>query len=234
MLDSSIAAALGAGAVGAVLALFEIGQTFKRNLLKALSCRWGWLLVLVNFVTAAITCVLVTKLGPQNKPWLTVIAVGLTFPAVLRSRLTLYRQAAASRDAAATEVSVSLERFYKTLQETCYQETNIVLAAERHDQRTALVQAYSEAELARMLRDMFEAAPIAQERAGNTKRLDEILRRKRKEPAAVHGRLALLLIDTFPPARVRKMVKEGKLRSAPVEITSPNTLVIATDDGSVQ
>lgn len=232
MPDINWAAALGAGAVGAVLALFELGQTFRRNLLKSLSCVWGWLVVLVNFGTAALTCILVTTFGPQGKPWVTTIVVGLTFPAVLRSRLTLYRQTA-SRDAAATELSLSLERFYKGLQEICYRETNIVLAADRNDLANALVQAYGEAELAKMLRDMFAASPIASERTDNVRRLEQILRRKRREPAAVHGHLALLLIDTFPPARVRKMVKEAKTRGAQAPVPLQGDLAVATDDGAI-
>lgn len=215
----NFAAALCAGAVGSILALFELGQTFRRNLLKALRCRWGWLVIAVNFVTAALTFILVSAVSPQGKPWLTTIAVGLTFPAVLRSRITLYRQAV-RRDAAATELSVSMERFYKFLQETCYNETNIVLAAERHDLAKLLVQRYPEIQLQQELRDMYEASPIPEQRAANLKRLDEILKRKRKEPAGVHLALALLVIDTFPPTRVRKMVKQP-LSPAPVVALPP-------------
>lgn len=71
------------------------------------------------------------------------------------------------------------------------------------------MQKYAEAQLQQELKDMYEASPIPERKAANLKRLDEILKRRKREPGTVHLALALLVIETFPGARIKRMVKQS-------------------------
>ena len=125
----AVAPFLIAALAGAALAFFELLKTFQRNTGKALRNRWGLTLLGINALAAMAVYFVIHYVFKFDAGLWTALVVGITFPLILRSRFTLYRQAGAKDEPGLTELSLKLDDFYQTLQFSCYREVN---AKRRH------------------------------------------------------------------------------------------------------
>jgi hypothetical protein len=196
---------LVAALAGAALAFLELLQTFQRNIGSALRSRWGVTLLAINSISAVLVYAFVRYgLGLNVGLW-TALMVGVTFPLILRSRFTLYRQTGKKDEPGLTEFSLKLDEFYQTLQEWCYTEANALLAEELEARAAAIKKRFSPKELEDKLCNRIEAEPMSARRQEHNRRLQDILEKHKDDLKRRHHALALLLIDISSTRGLREL-----------------------------
>lgn len=136
-----------------VLTGYELYQIFRRDFGRTLGNRYALFLFLLNIGMALVVWWFIHGLLAVQPTILTTLATGLTFPALLRSRFTLYRtistpaEGSGGQPSAVDEVSLKMDEMYRGLQSAFYKEIDLRLARER-------------AELHKQLRDIFTAEQI--------------------------------------------------------------------------
>jgi hypothetical protein len=74
-----------AGVVGAMWAMSEIVGEFRAETGRALRTSGAWLLVIVNFVAAAVIFLLAINLAPAARNWPSALFIGLAWPTIFRN-----------------------------------------------------------------------------------------------------------------------------------------------------
>ena len=194
-----------AALAGAALAFFELLKTFQRTIGSALRNRWGLALLGINALSAiGVFTVFRYVFGFDAGIW-TALVVGITFPLVIRSRFTFYRQPGEKDATGLTEVSLKIDEFYQTLQDWCYTEVNALLAGERKALAEELKARFTAKQLEKELRELIDAEVMPAKRKEHQKKLGVILD-EYQDSRRQHA-LALLLIDISTPRKIREMIR---------------------------
>ena len=129
------------GLLGGMVAVAEIASTFQTYPREALSTRWAWVLIVVN-VLAALIALLVTQVTmPEMDTILQVVAVGVGFQALIRTRFVLAKQIGGPNTNDA-EVSLNLGWLYDQFQHLCRTQIDLELMKGRRTAVTRLLQVY--------------------------------------------------------------------------------------------
>jgi hypothetical protein len=192
-----------AALAGAALAFFELLTTFQRNIGRALKSRWGLVLLGLNALSAVGVYAIVRYVFKFDAGIWTALVVGVTFPVVIRSRFTFYRQPGEKETADLTEFSLKVDEFYQTLQGWCLNEVNTLLAEQRKALAEAIKNKFSVKQLEKELRDLIASGVMPEKRQEQEKKLDEIL--QTQDNARREQLLALLLIDLSTAESLRHL-----------------------------
>lgn len=122
--------ALLAGAIGLVWGLGELVGAFKNETGRSLRTGGAWLLLLLNFVAAAVTYGLVVAVVSGANSWLTAVAVGVAWPTVIRNttlKLVQPLQPEANRE----NLTLHFEQAYAAVQNLAQQLINAALTRQR-------------------------------------------------------------------------------------------------------
>ena len=194
-----------AALAGAALAFFELLRTFQRNIGRALKSRWGLVLLGLNALSAVGVYAIVRYVFKFDAGIWTALVVGVTFPVVIRSRFTFYRQPGEEDSANLTEFSLKVDEFYQTLQGWCLDEVNTRLAEQRKALAEAIKNKFSVKQLEKELRDLIASGVMPEKRQEQEKKLDEIL--QTQDNARREQLLALLLIDLSTAESLRHLTR---------------------------
>ena len=155
-----------------VVVLGELMKTFGRETAAACSSRWSWALIGVNVVVAGVTFVLVVT-GLHMKPSVALaVTVGLTYPVLIRSRLTLLRQIGPSDSPDLSAWCLKVDEWYTSLQSKCYWGIDDDVAPLRCAKVRRLEKKYDTDELKEMLKNLRFGSRIP----GKQAQIDEVLR----------------------------------------------------------
>ena len=194
-----------AALAGAALAFLELLRTFQRNIGRALSSRWGLVLLGLNALSAVGVYAIVRYVFRFDAGIWTALVVGVTFPVVIRSRFTFYRQPGEKETANLTEFSLKADEIYQTLQGWCLDEVNTLLAEQRKAQAEAIKNKFTVKQLEKELRDLIASGVMPEKRQEQEKKLDEIL--QTQDNARREQLLALLLIDLSTAESLRHLTR---------------------------
>ena len=195
-----------AALAGAALAFFELLKTFQRNIGSALRNRWGLTLLVVNAGFPLVVYAIVRYVfNVDDGIWMAIL-IGFTFPVILRSRFTLYRQVGKKEDPGLAEFSLKLDQAYQSLQDLCYYEVNAVLAEELDALADAINKKLSPKELETKIRNPIDAERMPATRQEHEQRLQDILEKHKDDPRRRHHALALFLVDISTPRGIHSLL----------------------------
>ncbi len=188
---------------GAVLAAIELLQTFGRWMGNHWLNRHVAKLIALNVLAAcAVYAVLRFGLGVEDALRLAVVT-GLTFPAILRSKFTLFRAAGRDEDSP-RELSIPIDAWYQNLQGLCVDEVNARIADATAREMRRLRECLSEPRMIEILADHIEAEPHPQSKEKHQRQLAQI--RAMSDPTDRVRRLARLMIEIMPQGALQELV----------------------------
>lgn len=127
------------GLLGAIVAIAELSSTFQTYPREALRTRWAGVLIAINIV-AAILALIITRLTmPQMNPVLQVLAVGVGFQTLIRTRFILAKPIDGSGEG---EISLNLGWLYDQFQNLCRTQIDLELMNNRRTAVTRLLDYY--------------------------------------------------------------------------------------------
>jgi hypothetical protein len=207
-------AAIMAGAIpflvcaffGALLAVLELVRTFTKWIGRYWTNRYVLSLIGLNvFSAVGVYAFLRYALGVQNDIWLAIIT-GVTFPTILRSRFTFYRPIGKANEQLDTDsFSVTIDGWYRTLQDRCYEEINSQIAAANSEVQARLKKCLSESKMIETLEDHIAAEPISDKRVAHESLLAEV--RTLKDAAPRKRRLAVLMTELMPGQKIQAILR---------------------------
>lgn len=192
-----------AGAVGAIWALSEIVGEFRTETGRALRTSGAWMLVVVNFIAAAIIFLLVASFAPSAKTWPTALAIGFAWPTIFRNaslKLTQPITENQNNEAAA----IRLEQAYANIQKLALQLINSVLTRQRTKLMTSMLQ-YDLTTLEQHARRMIALSPQPME--------DDLIDRAMKREVndeIKKAYLVALVMNTFTRSALEDFIKENR------------------------
>ncbi|PWH13593.1 MAG: hypothetical protein DDG58_13870 [Ardenticatenia bacterium] len=201
-----------------LLTAYELFKIFQRDFGRTLRNRYALILFLLNIGMALAVWWFVHRLLAIQPTILTTLVTGLTFPALLRSRFTIYRTIApATRDgeqkSAVDEISLKMDEMYRNLQSACYKEIDLELARERAALNKQLREAFSAAQIAERLEDIIGNITIEEDRERLQEKLNSI--QSVPDEARRHAQLANLLIQLSDRDELKRAIREGTLTPRP-------------------
>lgn len=119
-----------AGGIGLIWGLGELVGAFKNETGRSLRTGGAWLLLLLNFVAAAVTYGLVVAVVSDANSWLTAVAVGVAWPTVIRNT-TLKLVQPLQPDASGETLALHFEQAYASVQALARQLINAALTRQR-------------------------------------------------------------------------------------------------------
>jgi hypothetical protein len=196
-----------AGSVGAVWALSEIVGEFRAETGRALRTSGAWLLVVVNFVAAAVIFLLAIRVAPGAANWPAALLIGFAWPTFFRNvTLKLAQPLGEAKDAEAA--AIRLEQAYANIQKLALQLINSVLTR----QRTRLLAEALKFDLDDLVKFARRMIAISPQRVDHTL-IDKTLERNVDEDSK-KAYLAALVMDTFTRSALDDFIKERKNRRA--------------------
>jgi len=192
---------------------YELYQIFRRDFGRTLGNRHALFLFLLNIGMALIVWWFIHGLLAVQPTILTTLATGLTFPALLRSRFTLYRTIppadGAGQPSAVDEVSLKMDEMYRGLQSAFYKEIDLRLARERLLLSRQLRETFTAEQLDDHLAGVIGQITIEEDRARLEAKLDAI--RAITDDRKRHDQLANLLIHVTDRAELRRAIRDRSL-----------------------
>ncbi|MBL8169782.1 MAG: hypothetical protein JNJ50_16610 [Acidobacteria bacterium] len=192
------------GGVGALWALSEIIGEFRTETPRAL-CTWGaWMLILVNFLAAAVIFLLVIQLAPDAKSWPIALLVGLSWPTVFRNLSLKFMQPldeAKDREAPA----IRLEQIYSNIQKLALQLINSRLTRQRM-RLLARATRFELDDLEKYARQMSAISP--QQIDPNF--IDQLMKRDDMDTDYKKALLVALVMNTFTRDALDDFLRENK------------------------
>jgi hypothetical protein len=210
-----------AASMGAVVLLsllltgYELYQIFRRDFGRTLGNRHALFLFLLNIGMALVVWWFIHGLLAVAPTVLTTLATGLTFPALLRSRFTLYRtiptsaEGDAGQKSAVDEVSLKMDEMYRGLQSAFYKEIDLRLARERLVINKQLRDIFTADQLDDHLAGVIGQITIDEDRARLEAKLQAI--RAVTDARERHRQLANLLIQVTDRAELRRAIRDKSL-----------------------
>jgi len=194
-----------AGSVGVVWALGEIVGEFRAETGRALRTSGAWLLVIVNFVAAAVIFLLAIRVAPGAANWPSALLVGFAWPTFFRNvTLKLAQPLGEAKDAEAA--AIRLEQTYANIQKLALQLINSVLTR----QRTRLLAEALKFDLDDLVKFARRMIAISPQRVDDTL-IDKTLDRNVDEDSK-KAYLAALVMDTFTRSALDDFIRERKNR----------------------
>lgn len=191
--------------VGLLLAIVELIQTFGRWIGPYWRSRSVVGVMLLNMATACgVYAFIRYALEVENGLWLAVIT-GLTFPAILRSRFTFYQPLGKGDGVDAEGFSLTIDSWYRNLQNSCYEEVNSQIAAKRAQTMSRLRHCLKQKEMSEQLSDHIAAEVMSEQRKVHQEQLDEIL--ALAKPADRERRLAALMLEIMPETVIKRLLR---------------------------
>jgi len=192
------------GAVGAAWALSEVMGEFKAETARALRTSGAWLLVLVNFLAAAVIFRLAVELTPTLRAWPMALFIGFAWPTIFRNLSLKLTQPISATDSDAT--AIRLEQAYGNVQRLALQLINSVLTRQRMRLLSRVMQ-FSLTDLERYARRMSAISPqqISQDF------IDKVMQRAIDDDAK-KAHLVALLMDNFTRDAIDDFIKENRNR----------------------
>lgn len=198
-----------AGAVGAVWALAEIIGEFRAETGRALRTSGAWLLVIVNFIAAAIIFLMAINLAPGARNWMSAFFIGIAWPTVFRN-VTLKLAQPLGEGAGAETAAIRLERAYANVQELALQLINSVLTRQRA-RLLAEALRYDLEEIVKYARRMIAISPQQQKPEEKLSLIDSLLERNIDDDAKKTYLVALVMND-FTRSALDDFIRERKNR----------------------
>jgi hypothetical protein len=195
--------------VSLFLSLYEIFKTFGRDFGRSLGRRYALLLIVLNVGTALVVWWIIHGLLAVEPTFPSTLVTGLTFPALLRSRFTLYRSIVPGQADETSELSLKMDEIYQSIQVALVGEVNLNLAGERVAISKQLRQTFTADEMAGHLGDFIASEPVASEREKHQAQLDAIL--AIQDADKKHLQLANLLIALKDRAELKRALRDGSL-----------------------
>ncbi|HKQ78330.1 MAG TPA: hypothetical protein VJ810_31815 [Blastocatellia bacterium] len=199
-----------AGAVGAVWALTEIVGEFRAETGRALRSSGAWLLMIVNFIAAAMIFLLAVNLFPSARNWPSALFIGFAWPTVFRN-VTLKLAQPLNESKNVEAAAFRLERAYANVQSLALQLINSVITRQR---ARLLDEALNSDlnELAKYARGMIAVSPRQMDKQAAL--IDQTLERKVDDDAKKAYLVALVMnefshsaLDDFVSQRRKQRVK---------------------------
>jgi hypothetical protein len=126
-----------AGAVGVLWGFSEIIGKFNIETPQALRTGGGWLLLVVNFIAAALCFAVVAAFVPAANNWGAAIIAGLAWPTVIRNTSFKLGQ---PLDGEQSHAAVRFEQVYASIQGLCLMMINKVVTRRRMELMADLMQ----------------------------------------------------------------------------------------------
>ncbi|MGH9936285.1 MAG: hypothetical protein ACREAM_08565 [Blastocatellia bacterium] len=198
-----------AGAVGAVWALSEIVEEFRAETGRALRTSGAWLLVIVNFIAAAVIFLLAINLAPAARNWPSALFIGLAWPTVFRNvTLKLAQPLGEAKDA--ETAAIRLEQAYANVQKLALQLINSVLTRQRARLLGEALR-FDLEDIVKYARQMVAISP--RQLDDKLKWIDSLLERNIDEDAK-KTYLAALVMNDFTRGALDDFIRERKNRRA--------------------
>lgn len=129
------------GVLGGIVGVAELTATFATYPREALQTRWARILVVVNMVAAILALIITQVTMPDGNMVLQVIAVGVGFQALIRTRFVLAKQIGGDGNGQG-EVSLNLGWLYDQFQNLCRTQIDLELMNNRRTAVTRLLEYY--------------------------------------------------------------------------------------------
>jgi hypothetical protein len=165
----------------------------------------AWLLVIVNFVAAAVIFLLAINLAPAARNWPSALFIGLAWPTIFRNLTLKLAQPLGEAKDAETAV-IRLEQAYANVQHLALQLINSMLTR----QRTRLLADALKFELDDMVKFARQMIAISPQHVDDTL-IDKTLERN-VDVDAKKAYLAALVMDTFTRGALDDFIRQNKKR----------------------
>lgn len=134
-----IAPYLFVGVLGGLIGIAELVSTFKTYPREALLTQWAWVLIFANVLAAMVAMLILRATMPQMELWLQILAVGLGFQGIIRTRFVLAKQVGARGEG---EVAVNLGWLYDQFSNLARRQIDLELMNNRRTAVTHLITYY--------------------------------------------------------------------------------------------
>lgn len=192
-----------------VLSAYELFKIFGRDFGRALGNRFALLVGFLNVTAAVVVWLVVHNLIGVQPSFVSALVTGLTFPALLRSRFTLYRTIGPAEASEVDELSLKMDEIYHTLQRVLYREVNLQLTNARLELSQHIRQTFTAHELADYLADFIAHERLPDEQRKHQRQLDEI--RAIADSKTRYRQLANLLLDLKTAAEIKAVIRRKSL-----------------------
>jgi hypothetical protein len=125
--------------LGAIVGLAEITSTFPNYPREALRTNWARFLIVMNAAAAGLALGIVRAYTPVADQLLTVLAVGLGFQALIRTKFTFAKQIGG---AGSGDVSLNLGWLYEQFQNLCKTQIDLELMRGRRTAVSRMIERY--------------------------------------------------------------------------------------------
>jgi hypothetical protein len=191
---------------------YELFKIFGRDFGRALGNRFALLVGVLNVITATLVWWIIHGLLAVEPSILSALVTGLTFPALLRSRFTLYRSIGPTETGEVDELSLKMDQIYQDLQRALYNEVNLHLTTARLELAYAVRQAFNARQLADYLEDFISLERLPAEQRQHQEQLEKIM--SIADAQKRHIQLANFLLDLKNEAEIQAMIRRGSLAGA--------------------
>jgi hypothetical protein len=195
------------GAIGAIWALSEIVGQFGVETGRALRTPGAWLLMIINFVAAAVIFLLAITLSPAARNWPSALIIGLAWPTVFRNATLKLAQPLGELKDAET-VAIRLEQAYAAVQRLALQMINSILTRQRARLVAEALQ-FDLNEIVKYARRMIALSP--QPLDEKLKWIDNLLQRDIDDDAK-KAYLAASIMNDFTRGALDDFLRESKKR----------------------
>lgn len=127
------------GLLGAIVAIAELSSTFQTYPREALRTRWASVLIVINIISAILALIITRITTPEMNPVLQVLAVGVGFQALIRTRFVLAKPINGRGEG---EISLNLGWLYDQFQNLCRTQIDLELMNNRRTAVTRLLEYY--------------------------------------------------------------------------------------------
>lgn len=216
--------------LGLAVGLAELSSTFPNYPLEAITSNWGLLLLGVNGIVATVAFAIARYYAPEVNTFLLVLAVGIGFQSIIRTRFVLAKQFGG--DGEGRDLSLNLGWLYEQFQNLCKTQIDLVLMRNRQSIVEHLITRYpSEKDLYNLAYFTIVARTLTREE--EQARIDELnkLMQNISLPIEVIRRgLALMILEIGGQAFAEMLCRPAPEVSLPAGIPAPRAAAIPPGD----
>lgn len=195
-----------AGAIGLLWGFAEIIGSFKNETGRALRTSGAWLLLILNFVAAMGTFLLVANVIPGANSWLAAVACGLAWPTILRNTTIKLVQPLQSTPEDET-FTLRFEQAYGSVQMLARQLINAALIRQRMKLVTKAIE-MDLTELEMQSRLAVIASPLSPADGGPTEEFIARIMQRDDSDEIKKALLAVFILGSFGRATLDDMLRE--------------------------
>lgn len=203
--------------LGVVVGLAELASTFPNYPMDAVISAWGLGLIALNGAMAAIVFAVVRFYAPETDLFLLVLAVGVGFQALIRTKFTLARQFSGTGGG---DLSLNLGWLYEQFQSLCKTQIDQALMRRRQPIVRKLVESFPDkmALFNRAYYTIVARRTLTPEE--EARQLDELTKRLTDPslpPEVILMMLALHILETGGEEHAQVLIEAASRRAPPVE-----------------